>query len=55
MDNLLDALKIWATIKTDEGCEKTVNILKRIGQTDPIKKYLGWVLEKQPKIGLSLF
>lgn len=31
MDNLKEALNIWSQLKTDEGCDKTVAILKKIG------------------------
>ena len=55
MDNQLEALKIWFQLNSEEGCERTVNILKKIGKADIIKKYSKWVLEANPRIGLELF
>jgi hypothetical protein len=44
-------------LKTEEGCVKTVNILRKkaIKSKDLVWKYLEWVLEKNPEVGLSLF
>lgn len=60
IDNYSEALKIWSQLRTKdinqtEGCERTVSILKRKKDIDLIKKYGKWVLETNPKIGLSLF
>jgi len=51
------ALDKWMQLKTEEGCHKTVNILRKssITKKEIIFKYVGWVLEKMPEIGLSLF
>ena len=51
------ALEKWMQLRTDEGCQKTVSILKKssIMSKDIIFTYLGWVLEKKPEVGLSLF
>lgn len=38
-----------------EGCERTVSILRRKKDIDLTKKYGKWVLEVNPKIGLTLF
>lgn len=52
-----DALKKWRELKTDEGCIRTVNILRKssIASKETIFEYLEWVLEKNPILGLSLF
>ncbi len=38
-----------------EGCERTVSILKRKKDLALTRKYGRWVLESNPKIGLTLF
>ena len=38
-----------------EACERTVSILKRLKSTDLVKDYGKWVLEQDPRIGLTLF
>lgn len=52
-----DALKKWRELKTDEGCIRTVKILGKssIASKETIFEYLEWVLEKNPRLGLSLF
>jgi len=55
MDKHIEALNIWRQIKSVEGCERTVNLLRKDGTAENIKKYSRWVLESQPKIGLTLF
>lgn len=60
IDNYQEALRIWSSLRAtdnnqNEGCEKTVSILKRKRDIDMIRKYGKWVLETNPKIGLSLF
>ena len=55
MDRSLDALKIWMMIKSKEGCERTVNLLKKDGKAENVKLYLKWVLEVQPAMGMTLF
>ena len=60
IDNYTEALRIWSQLRTtdinqNEGCERTVSILKRKKDIDLIKKYGKWVLEANPKIGLTLF
>ena len=63
IDNYVEALKIWSSLRsatsdansTLEGCERTVSILKRKRDLDMVKKYGKWVLETNPKIGLTLF
>jgi hypothetical protein len=54
---LEQALKYWKRLKTDEGCSKTVSILKNkeITSKQLIFDNLEWVLEKNPNVGLSLF
>ena len=51
------ALERWMQLKTEEGCQRTVNILRKksIASKDIIFKYIGWVLEMMPEVGLSLF
>lgn len=55
MDNYLEALKIWQQLKTEEGCDRTISILKRLGKKDIIIKFSKWVLESNPIMGLELF
>ena len=55
MDNQIEALKIWSQIKGQEGCDRTVNLLRKDGKPENATKYIKWVLELNPKIGLSLF
>lgn len=38
-----------------EGCEKTVSLLRIDGSAENIKKFIKWVLEMSPKVGLKLF
>lgn len=54
-DNFDKALDIWAQIKSKEGCERTVTILKKIGSKDKILKYARWVFEVDLQTGLKLF
>lgn len=51
------ALDKWMQLKSEEGCSKTVSILKKssISSNETIFKYLKWVLVKNPEKGLSLF
>ena len=51
------ALDRWEQLKTEEGCRRTVGILKKssIKSEKMIFKYIGWVLEMKPEVGLSLF
>jgi hypothetical protein len=51
------ALERWMQLKTEEGCHRTVNILRKssITSKEIIFKYIGWVLEMMPEVGLSLF
>ena len=51
------ALERWMQLKTEEGCNRTVNILRKssISSKEMIFKYIGWVLEMMPEVGLSLF
>lgn len=51
------ALDKWKQLRTDEGCLKTVSILRKssINNKTTIFEYLEWVLEKKPEIGLRLF
>ena len=52
-----EALEMWQQLKTEEGCHKTVSILRKKTITDRelILKYSEWVLVKNPEIGLKLF
>ena len=54
-DNFADSLKIWSYVKSNEGCERTISILKRLGKKELITTYARWVIEANPKMGLSLF
>jgi hypothetical protein len=38
-----------------EGCERTVNILRKKKDIALIKKYAKWVIVENPQIGLTLF
>jgi hypothetical protein len=38
-----------------EGCERTVSILKKLKDRNLVKDFGKWVLEQDPKIGLTLF
>jgi len=51
------ALEKWQQLKTEEGCYKTVQILRKSQIIDDkiVFKYLEWVLIKMPEVGLSLF
>jgi hypothetical protein len=49
------ALEIWANLRSKEGCERTVSILKKLGSKDKILKYARWVFETEPQIGFKLF
>mmetsp|Transcript_16316 Transcript_16316/g.27575 ORF Transcript_16316/g.27575 Transcript_16316/m.27575 type:complete len:442 (-) Transcript_16316:888-2213(-) len=51
------ALDKWMQLQSEEGCKKTVSILRQssITSQDTIFKYLKWVLVKMPEVGLSLF
>mmetsp|Transcript_16010 Transcript_16010/g.24831 ORF Transcript_16010/g.24831 Transcript_16010/m.24831 type:complete len:93 (-) Transcript_16010:1081-1359(-) len=55
--NNVKALEKWEQLKTEDGCRKTVQILRKsqITSTDTIFKFIKWVLEMKPEIGLSLF
>lgn len=57
LGKLEKALKKWEELKTEEGCAKTVQILrsKEITNKETIFTYLKWVLDKKPEVGLSLF
>lgn len=53
IDNYGEALRIWSSLRTSEliiqeGCERTVSILKRKMDIDLIRKYGKWVLEAKP-------
>jgi hypothetical protein len=54
-DNFDKALEIWSVLKSKEGCERTVSILKKIGSKDKILKYAKWVFEVDAMSGLKLF
>ena len=42
-------------MRSKEGCERTVSILKKLGSRDKILKYAKWVFELEPQIGFKLF
>jgi hypothetical protein len=53
-------LDLWNSLRgkainLTEGCERTVNILRKKKDINLIKKYGRWVLEENPQIGLTLF
>lgn len=54
-DNYDKALEIWSVLRSKEGCERTVTILKKLGSKDKILKYAKWVFETDPQTGLKLF
>ena len=54
-ENLEQALKIWNDLKTQQGCERTVQILRNLGRKSFVVKYSNWVFEMNPDIGLKLF
>lgn len=54
-DNFDRALEIWSLLKTKEGCDRTVSILKKISSKDKIFKYGKWVFEVDAQAGLKLF
>lgn len=56
---------MWSEIKDDrdekkplrieQACERTVAILKALGKKDFVEKYIKWVFDIKPEIGLKLF
>lgn len=54
-DNFDRALEIWSLLRTKEGCDRTVSILKKIGSKDKILKYAKWVFDVDAQAGLKLF
>lgn len=54
-NNLKGALAIWYELKEREGCERTISILRKLGEKDQIVKYSTWVFEKDPDMALKLF
>ena len=50
-----EALERWASLRSNEGCERTIEILKKAGSKEWIEHYSQWVFEKDPEIGLKLF
>jgi hypothetical protein len=60
IDNYQEALSMWFKLRgkvqnMTEGCERTVAIIKKKKDLQMIKEYAKWVLEENPKIGLTLF
>jgi hypothetical protein len=56
------ALEIWQSLSMSkalpsmtEGCERTVNILRKKKDIGLIKKYAKWVIVENPQTGLTLF
>jgi hypothetical protein len=47
-DNYDKALEIWSVLRSKEGCERTVAILRKLGSKDKILKYAKWVFETDP-------
>lgn len=54
-DNYDKALDIWANIRSKEGAERTVAILKKLGSRDKILKYAKWVFDVDAPTGFKLF
>ena len=55
-DSLETALGVWQSLRSEQGCERTVNILQKISRNkELVKKYGRWVFEMRPDIGLKLF
>ena len=50
-----EALEKWAGLRSSEGCERTIEILKKAGSKEWIEHYSQWVFEKDPEVGLKLF
>jgi hypothetical protein len=58
IDNYKEALEKWKQLrssKSQEGCERTVAILKKTKDLNYIKEYGSWVLLENPQIGMTLF
>ena len=49
------ALQKWEVIRTKEGANRTVKILKQAGLKDWVKTYGHWVLQQDPEMFLTLF
>lgn len=64
-ETLETALNIWSKIKDDnqnnkpiridQASERTVAILKTLGRKELVEKYIKWVFDLKPDIGLKLF
>lgn len=64
-ETLETALNIWSKIKDDnqnnkpmridQASERTVAILKTLGRKELVEKYIKWVFDVKPDIGLKLF
>ena len=50
-----EALEKWAALRSNEGCERTIEILKKAGSKEWIEHFSIWVFEKEPEMGLKLF
>lgn len=57
LGKLDEALNSWRDLRTEEGCVKTVGILRKREITDKklVWNYMDWVLQMNPEVGLSLF
>jgi hypothetical protein len=63
-EDYIGALKMWQSFNgakgpassfVIEGCERTVSILRKLKDRHLVKDYGKWILETDPKIGLTLF
>ena len=61
-EDYIGALKMWQSLNGSkssphlrEGCERTVAILRKLKDKNLVKDYGMWILETDPKIGLTLF
>lgn len=54
-DNYDKALEIWQHIRSKEGAERTISILKKLGSRDKILKYAKWVFDVDSQTGFKLF
>ena len=57
VDQNSDDVKFWSNLteSSNEGCERTIEILKKAGSKEWIEHYSSWVFEKDPEVGLKLF
>lgn len=54
-ENLVEALKIWNEMQTQQAAEHTISILRSLGRKDLVSKYSKWVFGVCADVGLRLF